>query len=307
MKKEGFIEDEIDKNAKGANIDSLKKSREYRRLFVQKYGCILSSILRHDRSDKTIDFSKQNRDYTSKTDFGSFVWRRGTGSRLSKKEKAALSIFPQNVGRAITKFYCPENGIVYDPFAGHNSRMQLVWESGRNYIGVDISKEFMENNRKIRDVLFNRDKKGFFKNSAKITLIEGSSDQVNLPDSYADFTITSPPYWDIEYYGDEEKQLGKYKKYEDFLKAIYKHIKENYRILKADSFCCWFVNDFRKEGVFYPYHSDLIPYFREAGFVLFSIYIIDLGNTLGEIFIQNVEKTKIFPKRHEYCLVFQKP
>jgi len=183
--------------------------------------------------------------------------------------------------------------------------MQLVYECNRNYIGVDISKEFMKNNREIRDFLLSEN--NLIKSDATITLIEGSSSKVNLPSNHADFTITSPPYWDIEYYGDEPEQLGKKQTYDSFLDSLSLHIQENYRILKPGSFCAWFVNDFRKNNIFYPYHSDLIYFFQEVGFEIISIYIVDLGNTFGEIFVQQIEKSKIFPKRHEYCLLFQKP
>jgi len=162
----------------------------------------------------------------------------------------------------------------------------------------------MEGNRKIKEILLAENT--LIDNPATITLIEGSSAKVDLPDNYADFTITSPPYWDIEYYGDEPEQLGNAKTYDNFLDALSAHIRENFRILKSGAFCAWFVNDFRKNNIFYPYHSDLIYFFQEAGFEMFNIYIVDLGNTFGKIFAQQIEKSKIFPKRHEYCLLFQK-
>ena len=85
------------------------------------------------------------------------------------------------------------------------------------------------------------------------------------------------------------------------------HIKENFRILKPGSFCAWFVNDFRVGGVFYPYHVSVENAFIEAGFIPFNIYIVDLGIPIGQAFVQSIVSTKIFPKCHEYCLIFQKP
>ena len=303
-----LFEEEIDQNATGKTVDSLKKSKEFRQNFISKYGMVPSSILHHVRGDKAIDFSKDSRKKITRKIFTSdkgerIKWQRGSGAKGGAKD-GALSIFPKKIVRLIVKFYCPENGIVYDPFCGHNSRMQLVYECNRNYIGVDVSKEFMKHNREIRGFLLNENR--LIENPATITLIEGSSAKVDLPNNYADFTITSPPYWDIEYYGDEPEQLGKNKTYDSFLDSLSLHIRENYRILKPGAFCAWFVNDFRKDGIFYPYHSDLLYFFQEAGFEMFNIYIVDLGNTFGKIFAQQIEKSKIFPKRHEYCLLFQK-
>jgi DNA modification methylase len=182
--------------------------------------------------------------------------------------------------------------------------MQLTYEALRNYIGVDISKEFMVHNKQIQAIIQNR---GILKSDNTIILIEGSSSKVDLPDNHADFTITSPPYWNIEYYGNEPEQLGNAKTYQKFLELISVHIKENYRILKSGAYCCYNVNDFIKGGVYLTYHADLIPIFLNVGFVLHTIYIIDLGLPVQAAFVQHIKKTMRFPKRHEYILTFRKP
>ena len=84
------------------------------------------------------------------------------------------------------------------------------------------------------------------------------------------------------------------------------HVEENYRILKRGTYCCWFINDFRKDKVFYPYHVDLYKLFIDVGFTPFNIYIVDLGNPVNAAFVQDIIKNKILPKKHEYILVFKK-
>ena len=59
----------------------------------------------------------------------------------------ALSKFPQDIGAAIVKFYADPGSLVVDPFAGHNSRMELCVRAGYDYIGCDLSTEFMEFNK----------------------------------------------------------------------------------------------------------------------------------------------------------------
>ena len=298
----GFFEDKVSQSASGKNIESLKKSRQIRSDFILKYGEVPESILKYDKKKTSKILSEIGRRYSDTGAIHASKEFQMSGRGVSA---GALSTFPQNIGRLIINFYCPEEGCVYDPFAGHNSRMELVFESNRHYIGVDVSVEFMISNRKIRESLIKSN--NFFTPDKSITLIEGSSAKVDLPDNCADFTITSPPYWDIEYYGDEPEQLGKAKTYDSFLELLSEHIKENFRILKSGSFCAWFVNDFTKKRVFYPYHADLIPIFRSAGFSPFQIYIVDLGGSIARIFVQDIIKAKRFPKRHEYCLVFKKP
>ena len=77
--------------------------------------------------------------------------------------------------------------------------------------------------------------------------------------------------------------------------------------MKPGSFCIWCVNDFRKNKIFYPYHAYLIFLFEDAGFEIYTIYIIDFGLSIAGAFVQDIIDFKYFPKRHEYCLVFRKP
>jgi len=220
-----------------------------------------------------------------------------------------ISGFPQNVGRFIIDLYCPENGTIYDPFAGHNSRMQLCFKLGHNYIGVDICHEFMEDNRQIKEMLYDRKKCQLLNQCDNwILLFEQSSESVpEVKDEFADFTLTSPPYWDLEYYGPESEQLGTGKTYEKFLDGIERVVKENFRILKPGSFCAWFINDFRKKKKFYPYHSHIYEILTNAGFEGFNIYIVDLGATVNHMFVRDILSHKILPKRHEYCVLVKKP
>jgi DNA modification methylase len=320
-KKKGLFElYNPDEEPKPRTPQVLAKAREIREDFISKFGLIPTSILVNNRQDRAIDLAVGGgRDYRT-------IGVKG----LSKKEdidittlnpeeiraydvlhrgaqKGALSRFPQNIARILIKFYCPEKGLIFDPFAGHASRMQVVYETNRSYVGVDISHEFMQYNYQLRDFLLNQ--KRLIPNDSTITLIEGSSDKVDLPDNCADFTITSPPYGSTEWYGDEPDQLGiKYKNnYEGFIQGLKNHVVENYRILKPDSFCIWNVNDFVTERKFRPYHIDVCRIFQEVGFELFTIYIMDLGTPIGQAFVQSIVKSKRFPKRHEYLLIFKKP
>jgi len=144
--------------------------------------------------------------------------------------------------------------------------------------------------------------------TAWIQLHEGDSRAMpQIENNTGDFTITSPPYWDIEDYGNEPEQLGKGKTYQQFISGLGQVAVENFRVLKGGSFCVWCVNDFRKGGKFYSYHEDTAACLRSAGFVQHDIAITDLGSPIRAAFAQQVIEEKILPKRHEYCLVFRKP
>lgn len=282
--------------------ESLEKSKIKRMEIIHKYGIIPTSILEYDPSDKAIDILA-NKSYSEVSRFkdkSNELYKNFSISGMDVRA-GALSRFPQNIGKILIKLYTKEMDIIYDPFAGHNSRMELCYKLNRHYTGIDICKEFMTAN----EIIKNRIKDLI--HTSNISLINCSSNKVNLPDNYADFTITSPPYWDIEYYGDELEQLGNSRTYESFISNLSEHIKENYRILKPDTYCAWFINDFRRKGVFYTYHCDIINLFRKVGFIIHDIIIIDLTkHPIGAVFASQIEERKYLPKRHEYCIIGKK-
>lgn len=305
-------------------LEDVAKSREERERVRQLLGCIPESILLHDKSDQAIDLlvEEQERDYTSTfhqpdkiaTEFGKvsdaerakhLYYLSGAGARWG-----ALSRFPQNVGRLLLKLYTKEGDTVVDPFAGHNSRMELCYKARRNYIGCDISHKFMLANFRLRLRLLNENSSDMFKemNTATITLHECDSRKMEpVKNNAGDFTITSPPYWDLEYYGDEMEQLGKGNEYPEFLRRLGKVCEANFRCLKSGSFCVWCINNFRKDGKFYAYRTHTEQLLRDAGFTMHDEVITDLGGSFGQAFASQIVENKIIPKRHEYALIFRKP
>lgn len=295
-------------------LEHLARSKEQREQIVERLGGEMpTSILRHNSTDKATDLlvEESGRGYTD-TGFAAknpdhphahLFKNSGMDVRCG-----ALSRFPQNVGRVLLRLYTKPGMTVVDPFAGHNSRMELCWRERLHYIGCDISREFMAANFKLRDMLLAENADDMFAdNAATITLHECDSRAMPVANNAGDFTITSPPYWDIEYYGDEMGQLGYNNSYDEFLRRLGKVAQENFRCLRSGSFCVWCINDFRKDGKFYSYHMHTAQLLRDAGFKQWDIAIIDLGNSMRAAFATQVVATKILPKRHEYALVFVKP
>jgi DNA modification methylase len=297
-------------------LEDVAKSREERERVRQLLGCIPESILLHDKSDQATDLlvEEGGRDYTStfhvpqneEQERNKHLFNlSGAGARWG-----ALSRFPQNIGRLLLKLYTKPGQTVVDPFAGHNSRMEFCYRAGRNYIGCDISHKFMEANFKLREMLLEQAKDDLFGGehfTATIELHEADSRKMPVKNNAGDFTITSPPYWDLEYYGDEMGQLGKDNSYAEFLNRLGAVCCENFRCLKSGSFCVWCINDFRKDGKFYSYHMDTARLLRDAGFKMHDTAIIDLGGSFGQAFASQIVENKILPKRHEYAVIFVKP
>jgi len=294
----------------GKDLGSLQDSRDRRGEIKTKYGFIPTSIIKAEKqSFQSKDINAEKRNYYSTTNVkvGAVADTIFDVSGQSCRGKGgALSRYPQNIGRYLVKMYSNEGETVLDPFAGHNSRMELVYKLNRNYIGYDISHTFMEANRKeANDLQGGGNQQLLFKQTNTITLIE--KDSREMLEHNCDMVLTSPPYYDIEYYGDENEQLGKCKTYKGFMDDIFVILRKCYEALKPGGYCCWSINDFRRNGIFYAYHSDIIQAYLKVGFVLHDIIITDLGYPIGAAFATQLEEQKRTAKRHEYTIIGKKP
>ena len=133
-----------------------------------------------------------------------------------------------------------------------------------------------------------------------------SSAEIHLPNDSVDLIFTSPPYWDIEFYDESEKQAGYKKTYEQFLETMQSIMNECHRILKSDKYCVININDFRKDGKYYDYHNDISQLGKKAGFKIHDVVIVDWGTSIQSCFATQIESRKMTAKRHEYLIVFKK-
>lgn len=295
------------------------ESQLYRVKFIRKYGEILTSVwnVKYDKRFTTDDNVSQSQhrdnDYLEKFNNSEVQLNQAKkymGVRdisCRKKDIFSVSKFPKNICENIIKFYTKENDIVLDPCSGHNSRMETTFKLRRNYIGYDVSESYMKENKRIAKELFgNSEQKLLLEVDNDIILYLQSSEKMNENDNSVDLIFTSPPYWDLEFYGDESAQLGYKKSYDEFLSGIKRILSESFRVLKVDKYCIINVNDFRKNGIFYDYHNDIIRIARECCFKLHDIIIMKYKTAMRSAFAKQIDDSKIMPKIHEYILVFKK-
>ena len=65
----------------------------------------------------------------------------GDGSKLKHKHPAT---YPNLLPYDLIDCFCPPDGIVLDPFNGSGTTIVAAKSLGRNYIGIDISKEYCD-------------------------------------------------------------------------------------------------------------------------------------------------------------------
>jgi len=213
---------------------------------------------------------------------------------------AGMSIMPAEIVEFFIKYYAKPGEVYLDLFMGQGVQMQVAHAMGLHYYGYDLSVEFFGYIESVRNKISN--------GTAEIQIFNADSRYPNeIQDGIGDFSFYSPPYWDIEYYGDEPGQLGK-NTYSDFIQGMQDVAAAWLPKFKRGAYHVVNVNDFRKDGVFYPYHADTIGLFRRAGWVLTDTWIIEgLVGGLPKAFGVDFNLKRIAPKVHEYALVFRKP
>jgi hypothetical protein len=218
---------------------------------------------------------------------------------------------------------------MWDPFNERIPRILVANILKRHAIGTDISKLFQSHNLELLKNKFGATiaDTGMVKgidfgtlvfegvlNGYKICLYCCDSRSVPfIQDESIDFIFTSPPYFTIEYYGDEENQLGYGKAihgddpdYNKFLQELKKVIQENYRVLKSGKFAAWMVGDFRLHGKFYTFAADCVNLFKDVGFEPWD-WIVYNQYTPSIIGVGKAIDRKYTVKAHEHILVFRKP
>jgi DNA modification methylase len=207
---------------------------------------------------------------------------------------------PAELVEFFVKFYAKPGDVYLDPFMGQGVQMQVAKILGLQYYGYDLSTEFFGYIDSVRSKIDD--------GKTVLNITHGDSRfPSNIPDGIGDFSFHSPPYWDIENYGDEPGQLGN-GSYEEFLVGMRDVARAWLPKFKPGAFHVVNVNDFRKDGRFYPYHADTIRVYKEAGWELFDTWIIAglLISASASIFARGKIERRIAPKVHEYALVFRR-
>ena len=195
----------------------------------------------------------------------------GMSSRNVRGKSGGLSTYPPDLCHFVVIFYSKENDLVGDPFAGHNSRMQVTYQLNRNYIGYDICKEFMIFNRKVaKEIMGDGANPMLFHSNNSVTLREQTSEKMVEKDNTFDMIHTSPPYG-VEFYDDNPLQIGTGEDYSDIMNRLTTVLAECYRTLKKGKYCIWNINDYRDKGIFRPLHADTIKAFQQVGFKLHDV------------------------------------
>ena len=206
------------------------------------------------------------------------------------------SIFNPNLCQMILSAYCDENSTIYDPFAGGGTRAIISSMFGHKYYGVEIRKEEVDR--------INIKKKEL---DLDFTVIKGDALNKNFNGIKFNFSLTCPPYYDLEQYSNLDNDLSNQKDYKGFLKMLSISIKRVYDCLEDGSLSVWVVGNFRnKFGALEHLNGDLIRIGKENGFILLDELIYEGASKVALTRCSKFEKNRKSIRMHEYIVIFKK-
>lgn len=198
---------------------------------------------------------------------------------------------------------------VLDPFAGGNVRGVVSAVLGRHYIGIDLSEMQVEANRNHYDALCN-----------SYTDLQGTAewicgDSIEIDNNFnADFIITCPPYYNLESYTKDPRDLSRQKTYDLFLLKYGEILFRTTQCLKDNSFLVIVVSEIRKEliGVknsqYLGFVPDTIKILQEKCSLHYYNELI-LINSVGSLPMRapsHFDRTRKVGRYHQNVLVFYK-
>lgn len=274
-------------------------------------------------------------------EFTGSEWATHSGSVVKydglrpKKHKIHGAAFPHALAEEHIKMYTKKGDTVLDPFVGVGTTLDVCARIGRNGIGFEINKNFVEIASKdlsqLKPASINENTVSFQKviNDNALNMLS------YLEKDSIDFILTSPPYSNLlknvmdkfaakcefkngkpnrgrenaKPYSDNPDDFGNLD-HQEFLKKIEKIFEYTFIVAKPDSYAAWIVKDFRdmKNGLPYiNFHNQIIEAAIKNGWILWDIRIYDQSRFRPLVVLGYPSRNYYMNIGHSYILVFKKP
>lgn len=221
------------------------------------------------------------------------------------KIETTTSVFDPVVCEVVYRWFAPQGGVVLDPFAGGSVRGIVAGALGRGYLGIDLRQEQVAANYEQRDHIGTRHPL----DPAPEWVIADARDVKEVVGNHRfDAVFSCPPYFDLEVYSDDPRDLSNADSYEEFREAYRQIILDVVAVMKPDSFAAFVVGDVRrKDGSYVQLVGDTVRAFCDAGCVFYNdaILMTMLGTTPVRVSSQ-FGKGRKMGKVHQNVLVFCK-
>ncbi len=228
--------------------------------------------------------------------------------------------FPETLAQEFIEFFTKRGMTVFDPMVGTGSTLVACIRSGRNGYGIELNPKYAA--LALQEVEKERANASPAGCDLTVQIIKADARrllELDLPPM--DYSLSSPPYWDMlrmkgaetqrrrktrgldVAYSDEAADLGNIPDYDEFLEAVLDIYRQVVHLLRDKAYLTIIVKNVKKKGKVYPLAWDLA---REVGkFVTLKDEKVWLQDNvrlapfgLGSAWVSNTH--------HHYCLNFRK-
>lgn len=224
------------------------------------------------------------------------------------KKAESISSFDPYLCELMYRWFSRPGDRILDPFAGGNVRGSVAAVLDRNYIGIDLSEQQVFANKKHYEAM-----------QDKYTNIEGTADwicedAVLIDTDYkVDMVLTCPPYYNLEVYTKDPRDLSRMPTYADFLNKYAMILEKSAKCLKDDSFFVIVVSEVRADAhnISNSHYLGLVPdtikILQDCNLSYYNEII--LMNNIGSLPVRApkfFDRTRKIGRHHQNILVFYK-
>lgn len=218
----------------------------------------------------------------------------------------SISTFDPVLAELMIKWFSHEGDTILDPFAGGSVRGIVAGCLARNYIGVDLSSEQVSaNNLQVARVSSYIDANSYIDYYC--------ADSLNIlgvvPNISYGMLFTCPPYYNLERYTDDPRDLSKMSTYQNFIYKYRQILERSVSLLMNNSFIVIVVSEIRDpHGRLYGLVPDTMNIFREMPNVTYYNEAI-LYNNPGSLPLRAgkyFKQSRKLGRTHQNVLIFWK-
>jgi hypothetical protein len=221
------------------------------------------------------------------------------GQRKVAAGKDGTSIFDPVLTELMVSWFSEPGDLVVDPFGGGSVRGVVAASLGREYVGVELRQEQVDDSRRQAEEM----------DVDPVWLVGDSTNPATWADiSGARLVLTCPPYGDLEVYSDDPSDLSTMGA-DAFIAAISEAFRLSAEALDDDSFAVWVVGDYRdKTGSLAAFPADLVTSAaRASGLHLYNEAVLLTANGSASIRAnRQFTASRKLVKVHQNVLIFYK-
>ena len=206
----------------------------------------------------------------------------------------STSLFDPTLAEILYTWFCPEEGSILDCYAGGVTRGYVAGALGFSYTGIDISQKQI------------KEDKGLAGGLKGVQYICGDGEECGrLCYETFDMLIACPPYYDLEKYSEDDRDMSNMK-YDEFDEKLKRVVKASVALLNNNRFAAYIVGQARdKKGEIHPMAPGVISAFNAAGMFLYNRMILATNIVSAPIRSRGFLNRKVVGV-HQDVLVFYK-